>query len=94
MSLSKRILGEDGGPGYCALCGHSLDRTGVEGYEDIPTETRRFGGGTWKVHGECAVIVDREAKQCTPDEHDWPAELDGSECNRCGQEYDTWTVDA
>lgn len=87
MSLSKRILGEDGGPGLCAFCGFRLGRG-----DDFPDdETRRFGGGTWKVHGECAIVIDREAKQCSPDEHDWPAELDGSECNRCGQEYDTWT---
>lgn len=78
--------------GHCAFCGNSL-AVEEEGWKDIAPERRSFGGGTWWVHGWCAIKVDEEAKQCTPDEHDWPAELDGSVCNRCAQPYDTWTLE-
>lgn len=73
----------------CGVCGTSLDVP-----DDYPmNETVRSHGMTYEAHAECADIIREEAKQCSPDEHDWPPELDGSECNRCGQPYDTWTVE-
>lgn len=93
MSLSKRILGEDGGPGHCVICGFRLDRG-----DDFPEDEHiRSHGGTWKAHAECAERhrEERDAN-CGSGEHEWGPDLaDNPECERgCGLRYDEWTEEA